>query len=168
MSFRRAGRWLAIPLALAACTVKPISEDQAKEWSGLPLVTFLDKRYPAPVYPLYPVPRPAVSYTAFFKGGSYNLLFNPATDLGRYCAAQKGELLYAGKPTGATVPGAPGPDAGAALAAAIEGRAFGQFACRSTSGGEPLWRVSVWPAAILAPNAETMGSYRAVIAIRPL
>lgn len=168
MSAHRPACWLAIALALSACTVRPISEEQAMQWSDLPLVSFLDKRYPSPAYPLYPVPRPAVSYTAFFKGGSYNLLFNPVTDLGRYCAAQKCELQYTGKPPGASVPGAPGPDAGSALAAAIDGRAFGQFVCSSSSRGEPLWRVSIWPAAILSPNAETMGSYRAVIAIRPL
>jgi hypothetical protein len=151
-------------LLLAGCMTRPLTEEQAARYANSPLVTFLDERFP---YPNFPVVPPAVSYKAFFKKDSYHLLLNPVTDVQTYCRTQKGSLLYEGRPATSTIPYVSA-DAGVALDAAIDRRAFGQFVCRREPNKTVLWRVSIWPASVLRPTGESLGSFQAIIAIRPL
>lgn len=155
---------LLTSLLLASCAKQVLTADEAKQDAQLPLALFLQKRFPKTDFP---VMAPAVTYVAWYKPDSSNMLHIPHYNLSQYCEAQGGTLLTEGPPRGAVLSGIYPEAAYEPVASVLQKHKLGVMSCRTGESGPIRWRVSVWPVQFLPATKDTLSSYRLVLEIKP-
>lgn len=156
---------LAAVLLLGSCAKQGLTADDAKQDAQLPLALFLQKRFPPTDFPVMP---PAVTYVAWYRQDSSNMLHNPAYNLALYCEAQGGTLLSESTPKGAVLSGIYPDAAYEPVAAVLQKNKLGVFVCRAGESGPIRWRASIWPIRFLPATKDTFGSFRLVLEIKPV